>query len=1140
MYTIIRCPFSQGILPVILLHFKENSLKIKTYIMKIKLPVLLLLLLPVSAFSGDQYNYGNERIQLQPRTDKIAVVLNNDYSDNTVRNIINPLLETGDELNRILPGVYMISFPEIKTTSEIQGYIDNISARRDIIKLVTKTYYGTSKQVTQIPADVIIVKLKNLNDKERLEIFNIENNCSIIGNINGDRGFLIRSGSGVTKNALELSDDYFSSGLFEYAEPDFIYPEKCILLSIPNDQYFNSQWALRNTGQTIQTGSPFLYQGDVSSVSGIPGADMNVSEAWDFTTGSPSITIGIIDSGIDSLHPDLQASGHLVSGYDAFNDVNGSAVDYSNHGTSVAGIIGAVRNNGIGISGIAPECRLMSITIFDANGVTSSSVIARAFDTARVRGIDVLCNGWGGMTPENIITEAINNAALNGRGGLGSVILFGSGNDGRISPVYPSYLSNVISVGASTPHDQKKAPGTGNQFYWGSNYGENAGGDLDLTAPTNCYTLTAGGDYDPNFSGTSASAPNAAGVAALVLSVDPSLSGSQVADFLFKGCSKTDNVAYSQNKSSGKWNFYYGYGRVNALNSVRLAAGADVTPPAINHSVISSHSSTYPSIIKAEITDQDGSAVPNSGSNMPLLFYKTKKAALSWTSFDSVSAYSVNGNQFSFKIPSQGWNTEVQYYIRARDNSGNETTFPAHAPNNFWLCYYSVNNITAETKKIPAFTGADFGSTISPSVYFGSFKILHAKIKIYMRHTYLNDEIIQLFSPIPDANNNRKCLFSSNGYDMDNITGASVSDSASALWNSSLPPYSGGLFKPEFTLNGLNGQNANGNWRVLHFDRGIGDYAFFDSVKITLCKSTGITCPSAGLDEPDDSLINFGNVTFPNTYEKNFYLRNSGTASLSVNGYSFTGGFASMYSISNVPPATILPNDSGLFRVSLNTGVYGSMNASGDAVQGAVLNILTNDPSKSTFRVSMQTNDSLQFGLKNLQLKLLIEGMYDTTLNTAVEDTVSVYLRSTDIPYDVIDSSVCVINSEGAGNFNFRNAQNNISYYIIVKHRNGIETWSAAGQSFISSLMNYDFTDNVSKAFGSNLVLKWTKYCIYSGDTDNDGSIDLTAINLVYNSSSNFYQGYTAEDINGDSLVDLLDINQVYNNSVKFVRAVTP
>jgi subtilisin family serine protease/subtilisin-like proprotein convertase family protein len=1108
--------------------------------MKIKLLFLFLILIPISAFSVDHYYYENRKIDLDTRADKIAVVLNNEYSELTVRNKLRGFIGTGDEVKKVLSHVYLISFSEMKSAVEIQGFIENISSQKDIVKFATKVYYGSSKSVTQIPADVFIIKLRNPADKEVLDIMNIENNCSVIGKISDENGFLIRTNSGVAKNALELSEEYYASGIFEYAEPDFLYPEKCLLLSVPDDQYFNQQWALKNTGQSIETGSTFLFQGDAASVSGIPGSDMNVTEAWDYTTGSPSVRIGIIDSGIDSLHPDLQASGHLICGYDAFNNVNSSSVDYGNHGTSVAGIIGALSNNGIGISGIAPSSKLMSITIYDVNGVTSSSIIARAFDTARVRGIEVLCNGWGGNTPAGIITDAINNAAISGRGGLGSIILFGSGNDGRNPPVYPSYLPNVLSVGSSTPHDQKKSPGTGNQFYWGSNYGESISGDLDITAPTNCYTLTTGGGYDPNFSGTSASVPNAAGVAALVLSVNPALSKSQVFDNLSKGCDKIDNVEYSQNKSSGKWNLYYGYGRVNALNSVRLAAGTDVTPPTINHSEVRSHSSTYPTMIKAEITDQDGSSVPVTGINSPLLFYKVKKGASSWTAFDSVTSFSVSGNQFTFLIPSQGWETEVQYYIRARDNSGNETTFPKHAPNNFWLCYYSVGNIISETKKIPSFTGADFGATISPSVNFSSFKILHAKIRIYMRHTYLNDEIIQIFTPLTDANNNRKCLFSSNGNDMDNITGASVSDSATSLWLNNTPPYWNGHFKPEFTLNGLYGQNAGGNWRILHFDRGIGDYAFFDSVKITLCRSAGTASAAAKLDRAEDSLVYFENVSFPNTYERNFYLKNSGTANLSVSGYSFSGSFASMYSIINVPPANILPSDSGLFKVRLNTAVSGLMNASADSVQGAVLNILTNDPSKNTFRVSLQTNDSLNYGMKNLHLKLFVEGMLNPESGTTSKDTISVYLRKTVYPFTLIDSAVSIIDTLGAGDFNFAHSQNNVSYFIVLKHRSGLETWSAEGQTFISSLMNYDFTDNISKAYGDNLILKGSKYCIYSGDVNYDGYIDLTDQNLIFNASNNFKQGYSIEDINGDYVVDLTDIAPVYNNSINFIRAVSP
>ena len=112
----------------------------------------------------------------------------------------------------------------------------------------------------------------------------------------------------------------------------------------------------------------------------------------------------------------------------------------------------------------------------------------------------VSSNSWGGGTPSPTLTTAINNLSASGRGGLGCVILFSSGNDGRNPPAYPSYLASVVCVGASTKHDQKKAAGTGNQYWWGGNYGEDTNGDLDLVAPTICYTtdIRRTGGYHTN------------------------------------------------------------------------------------------------------------------------------------------------------------------------------------------------------------------------------------------------------------------------------------------------------------------------------------------------------------------------------------------------------------------------------------------------------------------------------------------------------------------------------------------------------------------------------------------------------------------------------------------------------------------
>lgn len=1100
---------------------------------KLILAATISLLLQANTKAEGFRNESGTFVEMKQRKDMIGVILKSEISEAEAKRVLSPYAGMSSEIKKIMPKICLIEFQEGKSDAEIEQILQTIPQNESVVKIAVHSYYGSSNKVAQIPSDRLIVKLRSNYDKDKLEMLNAEYGCYILGNVNGERGFLLETNSTNNLSTLELSEMFYSRGIFEYVQPDFIYPGGKLLQSIPNDPEFDQQWALHNTGQLLQTGSPFYTYGDAATVTGIPDSDMDVAEAWDITTGSSSIKIGIIDSGIDSAHADLQAPGHLLPGYDAFTNTNGSSVDYFNHGTSVAGIIGAVMNNSTGIAGIAPGCRLMSICIFDNNGSTSTSIITRAFDTAVARGIDVLSNSWGGGLPEPAITDAINNAALNGRGGLGSAILFASGNDGNNPPIYPSVLPNVLSVGGSTPHDQKKAPGNGNQFFWGSNYGEDATGDLDVIAPTNCYTIASGG-YEPHFWGTSATCPNAAGVAALVLSVNESQSRQEVYSNITKGCDKPGNVPYSVTKTFGKWNEYYGYGRVNAFASVNLALGVDKAPPAINHTNVASHSNTYPTTITAEITDHDGSAVPNAGLLVPRVHYTIKKSTGSWSAYDSSTAYQKVGNTFYFKIPSLGWESEVQYFIRAYDNAGNRVEFPRHAPAPMNVCYYAVGSITSETIKIPAFSGVDYGGTVSPATNFSAFKILDAKIKVHMRHTYLGDELFQIYAPISDPNYNRICVFSCNGNDMDNIYGAMVSDSASLSWKNGQPPYLNGHYKPEFSLRGLRGQGAGGAWRVIHFDRGIGDYAFFDSVKVTLYRTTGAKSPSARLNSPDDSTLLFDNSSFPGIYDKDFYLKNSGTSNLAISAYSFSGQRASMYSLLNTPPATVAAGDSALFRIRLNTTVGSS------AVSQALLNISTNDPFKSSFKVSMLTNDSLKTGLKNLQLTALIQGLYNPVTNTSRQDTITVFLRRFTSPYAIVDSTKGVLTSAGTGSFSFRNVQNGLSYYIVVTHRNGLETWSSAPLTFSGIQSSYNFTNSVSAAYGNNLALVGSRYCIYSGDIDADRIIDGDDVVSADNAASSYLIGYVPQDINGDGFVDATDIDITNNNSEDFITVIRP
>jgi len=175
-----------------------------------------------------------------------------------------------------------------------------------------------------------------------------------------------------------------------------------------------------------------------------------------------------------------------------------------------------------------------------------------------------------------------------------------------------------------------------------------------------------------------------------------------------------------------------------------------------------------------------------------------------------------------------------------------------------------------------------------------------------------------------------------------------------------------------------------------------------------------------------------------------------------------------------------------------------------------------------------------------LNLTALIQGFYDNITNTMVRDTVRVYLRNTISPYSIVDSATSVLDSTGYGTFYFPNAVNGTLYYIVVKHRNSIETWSNQGKMFTSYQLSYDFITAANKAYGDNLILKGIRYCIYSGDVNQDGSIDLSDIINVYNDVTNLVTGYVATDVNGNGVVDLNDLIIAFNNSNAFVSIRRP
>lgn len=320
-----------------------------------------------------------------------------------------------------------------------------------------------------------------------------------------------------------------ASGLFDFVEPDYL----ASVNNTPNDPGFPSQWHL---------------------------ATIQATSAWNITTGSTGVTIAMVDSGIDTTHPDF--AGKIVGGWN-FLANNSTIVDTMGHGTTTAGAAAATGNNGVGVSGVVWQNPIMPLIVVDSTGYASYSNIANAITYAAQRGVRIVNVSIGGSTSSSMLQSAVTYAW-----GLGTVVFASAGNGGLNAPYYPAGCQYAVAVGATDSTD------TWQSF---SNYGS----FLSLVAPgLNIYTTTKGGGYT-YMSGTSYSSPIAAGVAALVLSQAPSLSASALVNTLEKS---------ADDLGAAGWDQFYGWGRVNAYRA--LTSNITLPPPPPTVSITSPSSGT--------------------------------------------------------------------------------------------------------------------------------------------------------------------------------------------------------------------------------------------------------------------------------------------------------------------------------------------------------------------------------------------------------------------------------------------------------------------------------------------------------------------------------------------------------------------
>jgi subtilisin family serine protease len=297
-------------------------------------------------------------------------------------------------------------------------------------------------------------------------------------------------------------------------------------------------------------------------------AKIGVADAWAITQGSPEIRVAVLDEGVDTSHPALKPA--VVAERDFIGDHGDSAMPDGDdaHGTSCAGIIAS---RDAAVPGIAPKCSLMAarIALSDGNGgwVFDDYATADAIDWAWRQGAAVLSNSWGGGAPSDAISRALGRARTQGRGGDGAVVAIAAGNDGGAIQ-FPGNLPGYVTVGASTPADERKTKRSSDgESWWASCYGPT----LALLAPGVFISTTdiagprgyADGDFTATFNGTSAATPHVAACAALMLSANAHLTASDVRRLLQETAARLDGQT--------DWTPRLGWGRLDAGRAVAAA-----------------------------------------------------------------------------------------------------------------------------------------------------------------------------------------------------------------------------------------------------------------------------------------------------------------------------------------------------------------------------------------------------------------------------------------------------------------------------------------------------------------------------------------------------------------------------------------
>ncbi len=615
--------------------------------------------------------------------------------------------------------------------------------------------------------------------------------------------------------------------------------------SVPNDPSISSLWALKQ---------------------------ISAPAAWKTTTGSSNIVVAEIDSGIDYTHPDLAANiwtnpGEVagngrdddhngfvddIHGWDFANNDN-NPMDDNGHGTHVAGIIGAVGNNGIGVVGVDWSVKVMPLKFLDAsgNGVTSNAI--KAMNYAVMMGAKVINLSWGGGPPDPALSAAIASARS-----AGDIVVIAAGNDGANIDVnkefpasYSTSYNNVVTVAATDSQDN---------LALFSNYGPKS---VTLAAPGVNILSTTPNDTYSTMSGTSMATPHVTGAIALLWSAHPSWNYLQVINKLKSSVDPVPGLV-GKVQTGGRLD-------VGAMLAGTTATLAASTPgPVVLSSSFSGTASTNLKRVRftfdrpvnpATFTAADIDSFTGPKGPIHTNYVITPVAGSRNKQFDVWFGLQTAPGLYSMTIGPNIQDALGHSMNQDGDGIAGESLQDRYLATGL-LVLPLIRSYAAAGLPQPI---TDFHTTASSITISDAIQISDLSVGVSIQHTQDSDLFIRLRSPTGQY----VVLFAKRGGSGDNLTDTVFDDQAGLAIGSTgaKPPFTGS-FRPEQPLSTLNGMSALGTWTLEVYDGALHDTGALLAWSLTISGTLGISSPqptTAGFaaELPVSTMAAAGSATLP-------------------------------------------------------------------------------------------------------------------------------------------------------------------------------------------------------------------------------------------------------------------------------------